>query len=505
MKKIISIVLCALMLTGIFSTFTFADTPSLSGEERLADASKWDGTIPTAPDTLESLKGDGTESNPYLLESAADLALVAAYINAAKDDLYGEFLKLNCDIDIQNQAWPGIGVFDNRSNDKMAFKGNFDGQGHVVFNLNLLSRDSSSTKQSAGFFGFFGFGGTIKNLGIASGNIYVKNTTYTGALVGVVENLGIGRIENCFNLANITTTCENLPDTSYASGASLRTVCAGGIVGYVYKRANPVNTTIKNCFNDGNITAVKQSADQAVTLGGIVAENGASNLTLMTCCNYGDMGISALGKNGDQYGLLIGTLTGKSSITADSCYMSGAITTNYYDEQDDANNRAGALVGGLWSSTSVKACSNNTYNGSFTANGTVRTFGLYGTNQASGDTSKLSTGFEATSEIKTAPDAYTFNELKISTENTDTSSPSDPAPGPDASAPNNGDNNESANNKQHNKNDQTIDTSDLTDAVTDEPDTEEKGGCGSVINFAIPFVLITGMCTVCTLKKNKED
>ncbi len=128
MKKIISIVLCALMLTGIFSTFTFADTPSLSGEERLADASKWDGTIPTAPDTLESLKGDGTESNPYLLESAADLALVAAYINAAKDDLYGEFLKLNCDIDIQNQAWPGIGVFDNRSNDKMAFKGNFDGR-----------------------------------------------------------------------------------------------------------------------------------------------------------------------------------------------------------------------------------------------------------------------------------------------------------------------------------------------------------------------------------------
>ena len=287
--------------------------------------SVWDGTMPTANSSYTYGGGSGTAQDPYLLKSAYDVAMLAANV-ANGTDCWGTTFRLECDIDINSQAWPGIGSSTG------AFKGKFDGNGHVIYNLNLASND---------YAGFFGWAMTnaceIKNLGIASGEISVGSSVKAvGALVGCMDNGVV--IENCFNNANITY------DQLSVGGTPV-----GGLVGVAWRNANQ----IKSSYNMGDVTITNKVEGTAVKAGGMIGlcstknnfdsnNNNLGTLVVENCYNVGNVTNLKNGRNGDGLGSLMGENNGMQ-VTWTSCAAGGTITTDYFDANTADNNRVGAI------------------------------------------------------------------------------------------------------------------------------------------------------------------
>ena len=101
----------------------------------------WDGTADKV------FAGSGTESDPYLITSAQELAGLAVRTNVDKEDFSGKYLKLTQDIwltdftdpDTANwKEWEPIAhslMQWNVATDYGYFCGHFDGDGHTVYNL----------------------------------------------------------------------------------------------------------------------------------------------------------------------------------------------------------------------------------------------------------------------------------------------------------------------------------------------------------------------------------
>ncbi len=176
--------------------------------------SSWDGS------TEEWTKGRGVENDPYLIESAAQLAQLAVETNNGTT-FSNKYFKLMINIDLNGapsnnprREWIPIGL------DKSKFGGNFDGNNKKIKNVYI-----NQTVNNVGLFGFTM--GTISNLGI-TGESSITGSTQTGGVAGYAD----GIIINCYNEANV-------------SGES----SVGGIAGIASSTSG-----IINCYNEGNIT-----------------------------------------------------------------------------------------------------------------------------------------------------------------------------------------------------------------------------------------------------------
>ena len=89
MKKFITFALLAAMMLTMIVVGT--------------SAAAWDGTSVST-----SLKGEGTEASPYLVESAADLAFLAKSVNEGTN-YAGKYLTQTADIDLGGKEWTPIG------------------------------------------------------------------------------------------------------------------------------------------------------------------------------------------------------------------------------------------------------------------------------------------------------------------------------------------------------------------------------------------------------------
>ena len=110
MKKIIAF---ALVLTMMLSFAVFG-----------VSAAAWDGTTASA-----SLKGEGTASSPYLVESAEDLKYIQVQV-AAGTTFEGKYFKQTADIDLNNKEWAPIGERTAKP-----FIGLYDGNGFKIVNF----------------------------------------------------------------------------------------------------------------------------------------------------------------------------------------------------------------------------------------------------------------------------------------------------------------------------------------------------------------------------------
>ena len=235
------------------------------------------------------LIGQGTKDVPYLIKSPEDLELMSQIIN---DDVsYADaHYKLTSDIDMNKIDFQPI----------PRFSGVFDGDQHYLLNLNI----NKTNLENTGLIGFLD-GGTIKNLGIESGNIIGGN--HTGALAGRTM---YATILNCYSKANV----EGANDTGgiagmfnnstlancYVWGNISGKVTVGGIVGSANRSIDPgVMTVIDNCYSRAVV-----SGDQHI---GIVAgydEGAVSDNYQITMSNlYYDQGQIAVGNNNDRDGL----------------------------------------------------------------------------------------------------------------------------------------------------------------------------------------------------------
>ena len=106
--------------------------------------------------------GEGTEEEPYEINSDKDLKLLAYHVSNEEVDGYeGYYFALTRDISLSDTAsWLPIGYFTEAGDSEpKPFKGNFNGQGYRVYNLKI----SDTTQDYAGLFGSV-HGAVIENL-----------------------------------------------------------------------------------------------------------------------------------------------------------------------------------------------------------------------------------------------------------------------------------------------------------------------------------------------------
>ncbi len=187
--------------------------------------------------------GEGTQSNPYVINSENDLNRFKEYVNSVST-FDGNYFKLGSDISITGALDECIGKDSDHP-----FKGHFDGNGHAIIGLrNQL-------------FGYMY--GTVKNLALVDCDI--KGNGYVGAIAGFVgyENIK-AEVSNCYVSGLVQSSLSGI-------SAQIR---LGGICGDVYD-----GSAVHDCYFKGHLIAKNPygSVSSAThSVGGISGYNGNS-------------------------------------------------------------------------------------------------------------------------------------------------------------------------------------------------------------------------------------
>jgi len=265
--------------------------------------------------------GSGTVSDPYLIESPAQLAFLSEMVAGGVADYSGVCFLQTADFSMSGTAhlFTPVGVDAARP-----FRGSYDGGGHSLSSLKLVV---SNGHAEGALFGFTD-GASISNLTIES-VAFSGSPAYAAAFVARV--IGPTTIANCVSNASFTT--------SYAQ-------YAGGIVAHA---SAPL--TVRRCANSGAIIG-NAPTWQDHAWGGLVGCSEAS-LTLTASSNTGavSMRFSTTTSASLPISLSIGGLVGYiSNTTASSIiesYNTGALTCSSQFVYTDhlATHYLGGLIG----------------------------------------------------------------------------------------------------------------------------------------------------------------
>ena len=301
--------------------------------------------------------GNGTEGNPYIITTSAQLGQLRVYVNSNNTTYNDKHYKLGNDISLSayssGAGWEPIGI-NVSTTDMRPFLGVFDGDNKVITNLYI----NNTTQERVGLFGTI-MGGTVKNLGVE--NVNITSTTIVNApsgvtrVGGVVGNNNTGVVSNCYSTGSVyvTTTSDPTSDT-YAGGVvgfnsgtvsncySTSSVfadannesTAGGVVG-----GNNVDCSVSNCYSTGSVTSYSSaggvvgnnngpvsncystgSITSSSYVGGVVGRN---NSTVSSCYSTGTVRSSSL-----NYGTA-GGVVGDNNGTVSNCYSTSSVTANY--------------------------------------------------------------------------------------------------------------------------------------------------------------------------------
>ncbi len=187
-------------------------------EAEVDNYSEWDGKKVTGTHTFP---GEGSATSPYLIQSATDLAGLAANVNSGTN-YQGKYFKLETNIDLMGHEWTPIGTREK------SFYGSFDGAGKVITNLTI-----SNATGCAGLFGFAR--GTIQNIVLRNASVISSSTA--ALLVGESEG---GVIKSC------------KVDGTVRSGNN-----AAGIVGQSSSEVEISDCEVNvECYGDNNVGGV---------------------------------------------------------------------------------------------------------------------------------------------------------------------------------------------------------------------------------------------------------
>lgn len=285
-----------------------------------------------AADSFES--GTGTQTDPYVIATAEQLAKLAADVNSGVDSVShsGEYFVLSGNIDLSAHRWRPIG--DGATDRSFhAFLGHFDGQNHTITGLYVdesIETEKDGESYNAGLFGNVAnvttseeLYDTIVNLHLQ--DVYVKGGgeyAATGALIGHIANSGT-RVANC--------TVENGTVTNEGDSGETGT---GGLVGYT------AWTVFENCTADVSVSSEKGC------VGGFVGSTFGN--TFNNCVAYGDV------EGGWSVGGFAGILFWR--ISATNCAAHGNVTAHDWN----AGGFAGFIQGTVDNdgvSATIKNCS----------------------------------------------------------------------------------------------------------------------------------------------------
>ena len=231
-------------------------------------------------------KGSGTESDPYLIENAQNLAWLAYLINYDYSEwTEGKYFLLKTDIDLngsEDNQWLPIGAGGGNTVYGKCMKGTFDGGGHKITGLyidnNSVVADNNSiwyANTNAALFSELHSESVVKNLYV-EGYISVDNKTCAGV------SGRSGNIFRCVSDVDVETEKEGAGLVAMYSNAieecaNYGDINAGTFAGGITAFSK---FDIVNCYNMG---AVNGSG----YVGGITS--GAVKGTIMNCYNAGDI------------------------------------------------------------------------------------------------------------------------------------------------------------------------------------------------------------------------
>lgn len=269
----------------------------------------WDGTS-----SEMWTQGTGTEADPYLIETPANLAYLSAQVTAG-ETYAGVYFQQTEDFDLQSKTWRPIGTTTYK------FAGIYNGANKYVSNI--------KTNQ----YGLFGITENTKIKNIVLKGTFTSSTqtltTSSAPLIG--KAYGTTEILNCHNYAPATDACAGLIVSATGNSISLY-----------------------NCSNHANINSTAYSA------GGLIASVNTNTLTLESCYNEGLLTFynkSSFNETEGSYkiaslycGGLIGKVSGTCISTLKYCYNTGDISAgvnvfNLGDISGKVRLYAGGLVG----------------------------------------------------------------------------------------------------------------------------------------------------------------
>ena len=378
MKRILSFAIVLAILVASVLTVPTAYAEENNGTSPI---SVWDGTMPTvtATNVFTALGQDsvaGTENDPIILDSAADVAILAQFLlngndvwTANKGDNGMPWFRLECDIDIAGHEWPGIGTAQIEGKEGR-FKGKFDGNGHVIYNLDLASDDLY-----AGFFGYlFTPNALVRDLGIAScevGGIDIGGATGRQCVGGLVGYADRATVQNCFANVDFKST-------------SAQQLCIGILMG--------------KCDNDSNVTTVTNSwCSGSIEIGtrtdnwihaGVFCGEVSGQLVVSNCYSVGNIDV----KNAvawDGIGAFVGQLSDSKVLTVSNTTFSANVLM---ESELVANCNTKAIIGYENGTESFTNCQ---YNVNCTANGAAIDALAYAGLTSTTDDIKITSSFSA--------------------------------------------------------------------------------------------------------------
>ena len=349
----------------------------------------WDGTS-----VSESLSGSGTEEDPYLIQSGADLAYLASVINNAAvktANFKGQYFKMTKSVDLNGHdlylgTYPGWG-------ERKGFAGFFDGNNCTVRgmksstslfgtieygwlkNLSTYGEVAGSYEATGGAVSYITNKGTVENV---TNYAAVSGIATLGGVVGNAEGSSNSTVTGCVNYGTVTGTSYIIGGITGSGGHNVTdctnwaviagTDVIGGISG-----TTKASGSISGCYNYGTINATGKS-------GGIV---GSAKKPVTDCINYGDVnGAWSLGgivgyveksasasiSNCTNYGNVNGSTTGNGGILGLSEWEAGTVTI---DGCTNNGNITASWGGGGIAGDTRAPISNCINNGSVTGEGQV--------------------------------------------------------------------------------------------------------------------------------------
>ena len=245
-------------------------------------------TFPTA-----GMSGNGSETNPYQIETHQHLKALADFVNAGNgSETAGRFYKLMNHINLSSyDNWEPIGMgITSYAN---LFQGHFIGNGKLITNLTI----NRPAQENVGLFGGLA-NASVEHLGIENCNIVGQRVV--GSIAGFLSE---SLIANCYASGNVSSTQIVGGLTGSAEGASLITnsysACdvtaeniAGGLAGHL-----ETQSTISYSYATGNVSVTGTGTQ--IVAGGLVGSN--SDVASIVNCFAANISVKATSTSTSSY------------------------------------------------------------------------------------------------------------------------------------------------------------------------------------------------------------
>lgn len=154
--------------------------------------------------------------------------LAGIYVLANDIDL-ADYTQQQLTADANAEVWTPFGLYVDGGT-SAPFTGVFEGNGYEIKNFYMNRSVNAAENFNAGFFGYIGANGEVRNLGIRATSVQTRS--YSGGFVGQNE----GTIENCYIVFE-------------------RNIYVVGYYGGMFAGHNEASGHISNCYAAGNIAS----------------------------------------------------------------------------------------------------------------------------------------------------------------------------------------------------------------------------------------------------------